>query len=140
MKANARYTVAIHILALLATCKKETATSEYIAGSINTNPVVVRRALKELIAAGFAASVAGAYGGYRLAKQASEISLWDIYLATKDDTLFAMHAHTPNPLCPVGANIQTYLDEVYSRAELSMQGVLQAITIQVVCDAVCVKS
>ena len=41
---NSRYSVAIHILSLIATTSdKSQLTSDFIAGSVNTNPVVVRR-------------------------------------------------------------------------------------------------
>ena len=42
---NCRFTVSIHVLCLLASKRREPLTSEYIAGSVNTNPVVIRRLL-----------------------------------------------------------------------------------------------
>ena len=42
---NSRFTVSIHVLCLLASKRREPLTSEYIAGSVNTNPVVIRRLL-----------------------------------------------------------------------------------------------
>src|SRR4051812_50067545 len=48
-----RFAVAIHILLLLACNRAEgKATSEYLARSVNTNPVVVRRITGQLARAG----------------------------------------------------------------------------------------
>ncbi|OQC68483.1 MAG: putative HTH-type transcriptional regulator YwnA [Verrucomicrobia bacterium ADurb.Bin006] len=49
---NSRFTVAIHVLCLLAHSQGQALTSEYIAGSVNTNPVVIRRLLAALRRAG----------------------------------------------------------------------------------------
>ena len=43
---NSRFAVAIHILALLDASKEMHTTSEFLAQSIGTNPVVVRRIAK----------------------------------------------------------------------------------------------
>lgn len=53
MKISSRFTVAVHILSLLALEKNAHCTSEWIAGSVNTNPVVVRRVIGQLKKAGF---------------------------------------------------------------------------------------
>ena len=43
---NTRLSVAIHILSLIAANPRE--SSEMIAGSVNTNPVVIRRMISQL--------------------------------------------------------------------------------------------
>ena len=43
MNLSTRLTVALHMLTLLASSGQEPLTSEYIAGSVNTNSVIVRR-------------------------------------------------------------------------------------------------
>lgn len=48
MKISKRFTVAVHILALLSLEKGSLQTSEDIAGSVNTNPVVIRRIMSKL--------------------------------------------------------------------------------------------
>jgi len=48
MRKSSRFVVAAHSLAMLAYSKGEALTSDYIAGSVNTNPVVVRRILSML--------------------------------------------------------------------------------------------
>ena len=45
MKISSRFSVAIHIISTIEIYQKPTLTSEHIAGSVNTNPVVIRRIL-----------------------------------------------------------------------------------------------
>ncbi|MBV9496028.1 MAG: Rrf2 family transcriptional regulator, partial [Acidobacteria bacterium] len=45
MTQSSRFATAVHILTLLAGENEEPLTSDYIAGSVNTNPVVIRRLL-----------------------------------------------------------------------------------------------
>lgn len=58
-------------------------TSRDIAKSLNTNPVVIRRALAALQAAGIIASSKGPNGGSRLARSLKQVSLADIFRATE---------------------------------------------------------
>ena len=44
---SSKLTVGVHILTVLALTPDQAQTSEYIAGSVNTNPVVIRRLLGE---------------------------------------------------------------------------------------------
>jgi len=61
---NCRFTVAIHVLCLLAALHPKPVTSEFIAGSVNTNPVVIRRILAALRRAGLVKSQPGVSGGW----------------------------------------------------------------------------
>jgi DNA-binding IscR family transcriptional regulator len=63
---NCRFTVAIHVLCLLAAQHPQPLTSEFIAGSVNTNPVVIRRLLGSLRRAGLVKSQPGVSGGWEL--------------------------------------------------------------------------
>src|SRR5271166_34715 len=96
MSRSSRFVVATHVLSLLAFGEGEAMTSEYIAGSVNTNPVVVRRILALLVKAGLVGSQEGAGGGVRLAKPAHSINLRDVYVAVEPDPLFALHPQNPN--------------------------------------------
>ena len=71
---NSKLTVGIHILTLLASSPGEAQTSEYIAGSVNTNPVVIRRLLGLLREAGIVESQGGHGGGWRLQRPAERIT------------------------------------------------------------------
>ena len=59
---SSKLTVGVHILTLLASSPGEPLTSEYIAGSVNTNPVVIRRLLGLLREAGVVVIHGAAYG------------------------------------------------------------------------------
>lgn len=104
-------------------------TSEWIAASVNTNPVVIRRLLRELQAAGLVDGQKGARGGYRLVRPPEQVSLWDVYLALREDGPFALHPNPPNPRCPVGSRIQGRLRAVYGAAEASMRRVLDGTSL-----------
>jgi len=101
--------MSVHILTLLANAGGERLKSEYIARSVNTNAVVIRRILGQLNQAGLVSSHTGASGGTRLAKQPSDISLCEVYQAVSSGEIFALHAKAPNQDCPVGRNIEAVL-------------------------------
>ena len=131
---NSRFSVAIHILSLIATTSdKSQLTSEYIAGSVNTNPVVVRRMIGVLKKAGLLTSQSG-IAGYDLLVEPRDLTLLDIYHAIDGpEQLFAIHDE-PNPACAVGRKIQRTLEGVYTSVWHAMEEQLQAQTLQDVLD------
>lgn len=114
---GSQFPIAIHILTLLATTDQEWLSSEYIAGSININPVLVRKEIGNLRKFGLVNSKAGKNGGTRLAKKASDICLGDIYHATRPVQLLGQLKNEPNPDCPVGRQINQHLQKLYRDAE-----------------------
>jgi DNA-binding IscR family transcriptional regulator len=130
---NSRFAVAIHILSLIALGPREQVTSDWIAGSVNTNPVVIRRISSMLKKAGILKSSVGVPGAV-LAKDPSEISLLDVYKAVQmEDELFAIHEQ-PNPNCRVGKNIQSTLDEVFLSAQKAMENELASKSLKDIID------
>lgn len=129
MIKSSRFVVASHVLTLLAHSDGEAMTSEYIAGSVNTNPVVVRRILGLLAKAGLVATQEGARGGVRLAKPAGEIDLRAVYTAVEPAPLFAPHPQQPNPACPVGGTIQAAVAPTLTAAETALQASLAQTTV-----------
>lgn len=129
MKISSRFTVAVHILSLLAVQTEKTNTSNWIAGSVNTNPVVIRRIMSMLKQAGLVEVQAGV-GGANLAKSLEEITLLDVYRAVdvvEEGELFQFHDN-PNPQCAVGANIQSVLEVILLAAQEAMEKVLKEVT------------
>jgi DNA-binding IscR family transcriptional regulator len=114
---------------MLAYRDGEAMTSEYIAGSVNTNPVVVRRVLGLLAKAGLVATQEGARGGVRLAQSADKINLRAVYAAVETGPLFALHPSDPNPQCPVGSTIQGALEPALAAAEGALLGSLAETTV-----------
>lgn len=136
MGSNSRYSVAVHILLLLDDPAGAWTTSEHVACSVNTNPVVIRRILKGLQEAGIVEGQKGAHGGYRLARPCAEVTLWEVYEAMREDGPFALH-EKPDPSCRVGGHIQEHLAELYRECELSMRNVLGAQTLASLRRKVC---
>ncbi|MCG6167487.1 Rrf2 family transcriptional regulator [Leptospira sanjuanensis] len=113
---TSRFTVAIHILSLLSLGEGKTKTSEELAESVNTNPVVIRKILSLLKNQGIVRNQMGPNGGYYLAKPATEINLKEIYEAI-DEKIFQMHSKSPNKKCICGHAIQPILTKVYDKAQ-----------------------
>ena len=129
MNTSSRFAVAIHILTLLTQNSDEPVTSEYIAGSVNTNPVVIRRTLGALRAARLVSSQGGNGGGWRLAGDPAAITLRDVYRTVEDEALFPLHHRPPNPHCPVGRHIQYALRGHFAAAAGAMEQELARTTI-----------
>jgi Rrf2 family protein len=127
--ASSRFAVAVHILTLLAQGGGEPVTSEYIAGSVNTNPSLIRRLLSALARAGLTTSQMGTGGGALLARSAGEITLLDVYRAVDEGEVFGMHREPPNPNCPVGRNIQAELQLRFDSAARALEAELGHTTI-----------
>jgi Rrf2 family protein len=132
MSNNSRFTIAVHTLTLLAQSQGDPVTSEYIAGSVNTNPVVIRRVLGAMRAAGLVTSQGGNGGGWRLANSPQVITLRDVYRAVEeeDEPLFPMHPRSPNSLCPVGRHIQHALSTRFDAAKRALENELARTSIE----------
>jgi DNA-binding IscR family transcriptional regulator len=127
--ANTRFTIALHILTLLAWRQGSTLTSEFIAASVNTNPVPVRRLLGLLKRKQLVRSQSGVHGGWELARESARTTLLDVRRALQQGPLFAMHSRQPNPACPVGRSIQHALGRLYAEAERAVERRLAAVTL-----------
>ncbi len=114
---NTRLSTALHILAIMAHNKGELVTSDWIAGSVQINPVIIRKEMALLKKAGLVESVAGKEGGSKLAKSADKIKLSEVYLAIKNSDLLGKKNQEPNPYCPVGKNINKQLELLNQEAE-----------------------
>jgi Rrf2 family protein len=118
---NTRFAVAVHVLTLLEQSRGEPVTSEYLAGSVNTNASLIRRLLSQLARAGLTTSQMGNGGGALLAKPADTITLLDVYRAVDEDAdVLPMHP-APNVQCLVGRNIQAVLETRFDAAERALE-------------------
>ena len=131
MQISSKFTVALHILTCVDTFKNEyNVTSDFLAGSINTNPVIVRRLLAKLKNAGLI-KVARGTGGIELTRPLNKISFLDVYAATEPENkadLFRFH-ESPNPNCPVGRNIHNLLDGKLVAIQEAMESEMKRYTI-----------
>lgn len=124
MSQNSRMTVAIHVLSYMVAAQKkrpDPVTSDQIASSVATNPVVIRRMLGLLRKAGLVVSHRGANAGWTLARRPEAITLLDVYRAVEDGPLFALHASPPNPNCPIARSIKPTLQRVYGGLETGLK-------------------
>jgi Rrf2 family protein len=132
MAANSRLTIAVHALTWLALAGHrglQWLTSDEVAASINTNPVVVRRCLGDLRRAGLVDVRHGPGAGWTLARPAGQITLLAVYEAVAAEPLFAMHRHEPNLACPVGRGIRPALAPVYDSVENAVRRELRRTSI-----------
>ena len=130
MKITSRFTVAVHTLLVIHYFEgKENTTSEFIAASVNVNPVVIRRTLLSLKAAGMVEVKAGS-GGASIAKDLKGITLFDVYRAVDsvDGDIFHFHEN-PNPACAVGKNIHAVLDTHLADAQRALENELKKVTL-----------
>lgn len=114
---NARFATAIHIMTLLAKNSPDWMTSDWIAGSININAVMVRNELVILKKTGLVESKQGKEGGVRLAKNADGITIAEIYEAIKNSEVLGKKNQNPNPLCTVGKDINENLETLFSETD-----------------------
>lgn len=124
MRINTKFPVAVHMMVLISFIQKmeKTATSEILAKSVGTNPVVIRQMMSMLRRAGLIETRSG-IAGICLSKDGSEITLLDIYKAVQQDAeapLFDFHTN-PNPDCFVGGNIKEALEKPLAEAQRAME-------------------
>ncbi|MDH2428386.1 Rrf2 family transcriptional regulator [Sphaerisporangium sp. TRM90804] len=133
MSANSRLTIAAHALAWISLYQRRghgVATSEQIASSANTNPVVIRRLLGELRGAGLVESRRGAGAGWSLTRELGSMTLLDVYEAVEPGPLFAMHRATPDQECVVGYGIQPAMQGIYEGIEQTLRRELAGVTLE----------
>lgn len=117
---NGRFAVSVHILTLLAEMPGEWLSSDYIAGSININPVLVRKEISNLREAGLVESREGKNGGTTLAKSPTKILLSDVYRTVRQDLLLGRAKNSPNPDCKIGKQINRHLEGLYEDVETAL--------------------
>ncbi|AZI26081.1 Rrf2 family transcriptional regulator [Pedobacter sp. G11] len=117
---SSRFSISLHILTLLDDAKGMLVSSEYLAGSININPVLVRKEIMNLRKHGFVDSKEGKGGGSFLAKNAQDINLGEVYKAVNNNNILGQSKNQPNPKCPIGKQINQHLNTLYSDAEKAL--------------------
>lgn len=132
MQISSRFTIAVHVLICIEAFKNDyKVTSDFLASSVNVNPVVIRRLLQQLKKAGLI-NVKRGSGGADIEKPLDEITLLDLYYAVEcveNGELFHFH-ESPNPLCPVGKNIHALLDGRLEEVQRAMEEEMSLVSIQ----------
>ncbi len=129
---DSHMTIAAHVLGMVAIIERDEerpATSEELARSVGTNPVVVRRVLGKLQRAGLVTNKRGAGGGTRLATPTAAINLRLVYEAVRDADATLLRRHSGvGDACDVAPTIKVYLDELYADAELALLERLEQVS------------
>jgi DNA-binding IscR family transcriptional regulator len=132
MQISSRFTIAIHIFSCIDSFGGEyKITSDFLADSVNVNPVIIRKILQQLKAANLVNVVRGS-GGASISRPLSEITFLDIYQAVEcveDGELFHFHEN-PNPSCPIGKNVHKILDGKLKQVQDAMESELASITLE----------
>ena len=132
MQISSRLTVAVHVLLCIEVFKDQRkVTSDFLASSVNVNPVVIRRILQQLKKAGIVSVVRGS-GGADVARPLEDITLLDLYNAVEcvdGGGLFHFH-EDPNQLCPVGRNIHAVLDGRLEEVQTAMEREMSSVTMR----------
>lgn len=114
---NTRFATLIHILTLLSKYKGTWLNSDFIAGSIQINPVMVRKELAVLQQEGWVVSKKGKEGGTMLKKSDEEIKLSDIFMLVKNSNVLGKKNVIKDTKCPVGKQINRKLEAIFDEAD-----------------------
>lgn len=131
MQITSRFTIAVHVLTCIDYFKDmDRVNSDFLAGSVGTNPVIVRTVISKLREAGIVNTQRGSSGA-TLARPLDKITFYDIYQAVdsvKEEGLFHFHEN-PNPECPVGRNIHAAMDERLGDVQSALEDEMRRITL-----------
>ena len=116
--------------------RPEPMTSEVLARSMDTNPVVIRRIMAGLREAGYVQSEKGHGGGWTLACDLSKITLRDIYEALSSPSLLAVGNRTESPGCLVEAAVNARLSKSFHDAEELLLARFGEVTLAMLSDDV----
>jgi Rrf2 family protein len=128
--------MAVHVLAVLAYKEGDRVTSAFLAGSVNTNPVTIRRLLLSLQKARLVETCRGAGSGSRLSRSPRRITLAEVYRSVENAKPFATPAQKPSAACPVGHCIPDALAKVFASAQSAMERDLAKTALADMIDAV----
>jgi DNA-binding IscR family transcriptional regulator len=127
---NTRFATVVHILTILAKSPGEWLNSDWIGGSIQINPVIVRKELGVLQDRGWVVSRKGKEGGSMLQVSSSEITLADIYKTVKNTNVLGKKNLCPNPKCPIGKDINKELEDLFAETDGIVLAALQLRTLK----------
>ena len=130
MAANSRFAIGIHTLGVLAFVGDKPVSSEMIAKSVDTNPVVIRRIIRNFVRNGLVTVQMGSGGGSTLTKDPGDISLAEIYLALEEDELFQVPQLASDHECPIGRVVRPVLTGIFGGIETLMVDSLRGTSLK----------
>jgi Rrf2 family protein len=133
LQGNSRFAVGVHALALATIAqemrKGKPVTSNAIAAMVGVHPVHVRRVMGSLREAGLVDSQPGPTGGWELARDPEDITLYDIYVALESDLPFEMPARIPDACCRFAPYLPQALAGAMESAKQALQQHLSSVTL-----------
>lgn len=135
MRRDSRLSGVLHLLLHMAQ-RREPLTSEVLARSMDTNPVVIRRLMAGLREAGYVQSEKGHGGGWTLTRDLSKVTLRDIYEALGSPSLLAIGNRTESPGCLVEAAVNAQLSKSFDDAEELLLARFGEVTLAMLSDDV----
>lgn len=131
MQISSKFTIAVHLLAVIDYLgDNEKVTSNILAKSIGSNPVIVRNVMGNLKESGII-DISQGKSGVLLTRKTNEITFYDVYKvveSVKEEGLFHFHEN-PNTECPIGSNIHKAMDIKLETIQQSMEEEMKKITI-----------
>ena len=121
--------MSVHILTVLAYKNGDHVSSDFLAASINTNPVIIRRLLLTLQQARLIETRKGAGLGSRLSRSPSRITLAEVYRAVNIPSPLSLPSRKPTGHCPVGHCITAVLQQVCDSAQTALEHQLARTTL-----------
>lgn len=136
MQISMKCSVAVHCLIFIHEAKGiAKVTSNLLAESTGSNPVVIRNILSALKKAGLITVPRGT-GGAELCADPSQITLYQIYSALEPNgvtSIIGIHPCDGRP-CPVAQNIRKVLEKPYHKIEDAVKQAMEEITLQSMID------
>jgi DNA-binding IscR family transcriptional regulator len=128
MKRDSRLSGVLHLLLHMAS-EQRPLTSEVLAKSLDTNPVVVRRLIAGLREHGYVRSEKGHGGGWTLACDLSTVTLRDIHLALDCPRLLAVGHRSNRPDCLLEQAVDAALGQAFADAEAQLLARFAEVTL-----------
>lgn len=126
---SGKFAITLHILTLLSKFPNEYLSSDFLAGSMNLHPVLVRKEIANLKRNNIVESKEGKNGGAKLLIPASSITLDMIFKLTFEKVTLGFSKKDPNPNCPVGKKINQNLQLLYDDINDKINKHLQSISL-----------
>ncbi|OWQ87574.1 transcriptional regulator [Roseateles aquatilis] len=128
MKQNSQLSDVLHVLLHMAEGEGPS-TSEALAAAMRTNPVVLRRLMAGLRAAGFVSSAKGHGGGWVLSCPLERITLRDIHEALGAPAIVSLGFREDRPECLVAQAVNESLGAAVQEAEAALLKRLGSVTL-----------
>lgn len=124
---NIDFAIGLHIVGFLASHSDELVSSNTLAKTFGTSPVVLRRILARMNKAGLVSTQRGAHGGSKLARDATDMNLKEVYESVSNHMeVFARHPQGEGAISSV---LGGFINEFYLDAETEMFKHLESVSV-----------